>query len=208
MVSEAIKPKLRAALRAHEIGSDSPYRISFAGKGTSGGSFGFMQGDLAAGQSETTDAFRAAMAAAGVAAGQTESILARIAVPCATSPLSDAETELVDSALDGSKAIVDAMDETILRKVYRGLDQCMAAATAGGRTVTTEAQLYIALWINMTGPPTKLLEWLEGAESGAPPQVDGDAIRAYLRARKYYRENPRNFNHLNDCVTIGLAVRA
>ena len=52
MVDEALKPALRMALRLHEIGDASPYQLCFAGKGKSGASFGFMQGDLAAGQPE------------------------------------------------------------------------------------------------------------------------------------------------------------
>jgi hypothetical protein len=48
--SSALENALRSAVRFNEISDETPYRLSFAGKGTSGGSFGFMQGDLAAGQ--------------------------------------------------------------------------------------------------------------------------------------------------------------
>ena len=52
MVDETLKPELRLALRLHEIGDASPYALSFAGKGNSGASFGFMQGDMNGGQPE------------------------------------------------------------------------------------------------------------------------------------------------------------
>ena len=45
LLPESLKPAIRAALRHHEIGEHSPYRLAFAGKGQSGGSFGAMQGD-------------------------------------------------------------------------------------------------------------------------------------------------------------------
>ena len=66
MPDESLKPAIRAALRMHEIGARSPYEISFAGKGRSGGSFGFMQGDLSAGPAIVRETFRAVLGAAGL----------------------------------------------------------------------------------------------------------------------------------------------
>src|SRR3954447_13785340 len=67
MPQESVKPALRAGLRMHEIGSASPYKLFFAAKGKSGASFGFMQGDLAAGQPDVTKTFRRALQRAGMA---------------------------------------------------------------------------------------------------------------------------------------------
>ena len=65
MPQESVKPALRAGLRMHEIGSASPYKLFFAAKGKSGASFGFMQGDLAAGQPDVTKTFRRASPTGG-----------------------------------------------------------------------------------------------------------------------------------------------
>lgn len=60
-------PALTAALRMHEIGTNTPYRLYFAGKAKSGASFGFMQGDLAASQDIVTKTFVTILSLAGVA---------------------------------------------------------------------------------------------------------------------------------------------
>src|SRR3954470_19252005 len=152
MPDDAIKPALRTALRLHEIGDATPYKLFFAGKGKSGGSFGFMQGDLAAGQAEVRSAFRAVLAAAQVPAGKVADIEAPLCVHCIDNPLSPADTSLVNGALASTagRRLVDAMDETILGGVYAGLDKCRAAAKAGRCTIEPKALLYMAMWINMS----------------------------------------------------------
>lgn len=50
MPDSSMLPAFLAAFRVNEIGSKSPFEILFAAKGQSGGSFGAMQGDLAAGR--------------------------------------------------------------------------------------------------------------------------------------------------------------
>ena len=42
MPKEELKPGLRLALRLHEIGDATPYRLFFAGKGTSGRCMGLQ----------------------------------------------------------------------------------------------------------------------------------------------------------------------
>ena len=80
------------------------------------------------------------------------------------------------------------MDTTILANVYDALDACIARAAAAGTTIAPKALIYMALWINMTGPPTSLLVWLGGgmpalrrpvAPAGAV--VDGPAMEAISR---------------------------
>ena len=215
MPDDAIKPALRTALRLHEIGDDTPYKMFFAGKGKSGGSFGFMQGDLAAGQANVKTTFRAVMAAAGVAAAKTQAIEAALSVHCIDNPLGASDTKLVNNALasDTGRPRVDAMDEDILGDVYAGLDKCISTASAAGRTIETKALLYLAMWINMTGPPSTVLKWLDGkpvslakpiGKAGAV--VDAPAIEAYLRATSYYSENPGNFPHAMQCAAAGMAA--
>jgi hypothetical protein len=212
MPEDKLKPALRLALRLHEIGSASPYRLFFAGKGKSGASFGFMQGDLAAGQQEVKDAFTKALAAAGLAS-VIAGLLARLSVHLVTNPLSPTETSQVNDALAASSALIDAMDEKILAKVYAALDLCVAAAASAQRTILPAPLIYMALWINMTGPPTKLLTWLKGGNptlrtpvSSPDPVVDVEAIELYLKATDYYVENPGNFPHMVQCAAAGAAL--
>jgi hypothetical protein len=207
-----LKPAFRMALRLHEIGNQSPYQLFFAGKGNSGASFGFMQGDLAAGQAEVTRTFRAALKDAGFTAEEIKSLVARLSVHLIGNPLSAEETKRVNAALLAAAAEVDAMDETILQKVYGSVDVCIeiAASATPKRTIEPKALLYMALWINMSGPPTKLLDWLRGDDPNLvhpvpkPGKVvDVIAIETYLRATSYYTQNPGNFQHMVQSVAAG-----
>jgi hypothetical protein len=214
MVDAALEPALTEALRCHEIGGDPAmaYRLTFAGKGTSGGSFGFMQGDLAKGGPAVKDTFRQVLAAAGVAPAQIDALLALCAVPQPHDPLTDAQRTTIDAALAARKDLVDAMDRHLLETVLDDLDLCLDAAQAAGCTLTPKAQLYIAMWSNMTGRPDTLAAWLKGTDPhfGVPVPaagkiVDGAALEAYLSATRYYREHPRNLGHLKDCAAKGVA---
>jgi hypothetical protein len=211
MVDNAIKPAIRTALRFHEIGNDTPYRISFAGKGKSGGSFGFMQGDLAAGQPDVTSTFRDAMTRAGMSAQKINELLALLSKHQIKNPLSQADTDAVNQALQAARDLVDAMDNQILQSVYRDLDRCDARAAAHQRSIEPKGVVYMALWINMSGPPTKLLTWLDGDDPHlarpVPPAattVSGDDMEDYLAATNYYVENPQNLAHLHACAAKGM----
>jgi hypothetical protein len=211
VLPESLKPAIRAALRHHEIGPHSPYRIAFAGKGQSGGSFGAMQGDLAAGPPVVRATFEAALAIAGLAPAEIAHIVARLSVPVRRNPLDDADTALVNIALAEGHGLVDLMDETLLETVLADLEGCLAVAAAGGRRIAPEGLLFMALWINMTGKPTTLLRWLGGADIGrgipvAPDPVDAGAMEAYLRRQKFYAENPQNWAHMVRSVAAGLAL--
>ena len=211
MVSAAIKPAIRGALRLHEIGNDTPYKISFAAKGKSGASFGFMQGDLAAAQPFVTATFRNAMSAAGMTAADIDGLLAQLSKHQIKNPLSAAETSRVNRALLSAANLVDRMDEQILAHVYDDLDRCLDRATQAHRRVDTKAQIYMMLWINMSGPPTKLLVWLGGGDPELPREVaaareivTGEAMEDYLAATNYYVSNPQNLNHLHQCADAGM----
>ena len=213
MPDNALKPALRMALRLHEIGDSSPYRLSFAAKGVSGASFGFMQGDLAANQPGVQKTFHDALAAAGVSEAKIKSLTQQLSVHLISNPLTAADTKLVNDALLASKGLVDAMDEDILQGVYGSLDQCTQTATGAGRTIAPKALIYMALWINMSGPPTSLLKWLAGKNPGltkpipkAGAVVDGPAMETYLQATSYYSENPHNFPHILQCAAAGAAL--
>ena len=213
MPEETLKPAIRAALRVHEIGAQSPYKLLFAGKAKSGASFGAMQGDLAAGQPIVQKTFRAAMAAAGMPASVVASLLQRLSVHLLGSPLSPAERGQVDAALAASKGLVDAMDDAILATVYAELDTCLSRAFAASRQLAPEAQILATMWINMTGPPTKLLTWIGGGDPvlarpvpAAAALIDAAAIEAYLHATDYYIANPQNFPHLLESLAAGVKL--
>jgi hypothetical protein len=214
MLDDAIKTAMQTALRLHEIGDKSPYRLFFAGKGKSGGSFGFMQGDLAAGQPYVTKSFQAVLAAASVPAAKAELIVEALSVHLLKNPLSASDTKLVNDALASAKgrALVDTMDDQVLAGVYKGVNQCIAAASSFGRTIESKALIYMAMWINMSGPPTNLLKWLAGKSVSmatqlpkAPIVVSGAAMEGYLRATNYYAENPGNLPHAMQCAAAGMA---
>ncbi|MGN6570070.1 MAG: hypothetical protein ACTHLO_01490 [Pseudolabrys sp.] len=202
MPRDEYKPALRAALRFNEIGSASPYQISFAKKGNSGGSFGFMQGDLAAGQPIVHTTFRQAMQAAGMDAATIGNLEQRLSQKgIGPNVITDAERSAIDAALQASSALVDAMDESILQKVYGGLDTCIVSAGDVGRSIAPVAQLYIAMWINMTGPPDKILICLQGPGVGNP--VSETDIQTYLQVQKYFVENPKNWPHMVASAQVG-----
>lgn len=210
MPEERYRPALRQALQIHEIGDKSPYQLFFAAKGKSGASFGFMQGDLAAQQPIVQRTFHQCLSASGFTEDEINSLARRLSVHLVRNPLSRDETERVNAALKDHKDLVDAMDDTILIGVYGGLDKCLATAANAHRTVHPLAQLYIAMWINMSGPPSKMLRWLAGDDpqlgvrvDPPGPEVNVNAVHAYLKATSYYRENPRNFAHLEDSANAG-----
>jgi hypothetical protein len=220
MLQQKLRDAIKVALRAHEIGQASPYRLSFAGKGNSGASFGAMQGDTSA-QPGARETLRAVLSAASVAPFRITSIVTALAEPCITNPLGTADTQLVNDALDSEtgRALVDAMDAEILADIYDDLDDCFDAARQANRSIDDEALIYIALWVNMSGKPTSLKEWLAGS---APvfldhhqnrvdppgPTIDRAAIERYLAATQYYSANKKNLAHLEEAVDEGLPLLA
>jgi hypothetical protein len=207
-----LKQAMRTALRLNEIGDVSPYRLSFAGKGASGASFGFTQGDMAAGQPIVQTTFQRALRSSAVAEANIVDLARRLSVHLIANPLSPAETNLVNDALSaaGGRAAVDQMDESIFEGLFGEVDKCLAAAAQTGRTVAPKAQICMLLWINMTGPPTRLLDWLSGkpvtmARPVPSPGkiVDAAAIETYLRATDYFSENPNNLPHFLQSVAAG-----
>lgn len=207
-----VEEGVRTALKLHEIGDGTPYRLCFARKEKSGASFGFMQGDLAAGQPEVRQAFHSCLKGAGFDDDQVDMLMRRLGVHCPRSPLDPDEAQRIDEALKTGKDIVDKMDRSILAGVEAQVEKCIAAARDAGRTLMPEAVIAIALWVNMTGAPTQLLKWLRGEEThlahrlgGAPKIVAGAAMQDYLKATYYYSENPANLPHFLSCVAAGVA---
>jgi hypothetical protein len=211
MVDSTLLPAIRAAIRENELGSASPYCLSYARLGTSGASFGIFQGDT-----NVNPLARTTLADVLNAAGTDSTTVARIVGAVSHPlpegcPLTPADRALTDQALASSfgQAIVDQMDDQLMQTVLHGIDTCLAAS--GTRPIEAEVQLYLALWINMTGAPTSLAKWLGGetVEGLAPPDgasVGTDDIESYLEASAYFRENPRNFAHMQASVATGAAL--
>jgi hypothetical protein len=208
-----IRSAIKTALRLNEIGSASPYQLSFAGKGKSGASFGFMQGDMAAGPQIVRDTFAQALLTAEIAGATVTALARQLSVPLFHNPLSPADTREVNAALAtvAGRRLVDTMDDQLCAGVLQSVAACVDRAAAASRTVEPAAQIYMALWINMTGAPSKLRDWLSGqsvflSQELAPPGpiVDGAAMENYLRATIYFTENPGNLPHTLQSAAAGI----
>jgi hypothetical protein len=108
---------------------------------------------------------------------------------------------------------VDNMDEVIFTGLFEELQKCIATAGGSDRSITPKAQIYMVLWINMTGAPTVLLRWLSGetvrmAKTVPSPGkiVDAAAMEGYLRATDFFSENPGNMPHFLQSAAGGANV--
>jgi hypothetical protein len=211
MVDPSVLPAIRAALRENEIGDQSPYVLSYARLGKSGGSFGVFQGDACV-DAKARDGLRQALVSASVDAATVTRIVNAVSQPCPDgSPLSPGDQKTADDALNSSKgrAIVDAMDGRILQVILNELDSSIKAAQSVGRRLDPGSQLSIALWVNMAGAPTSLNDWLKGTTIGgvAPPAastVTRDDVNRYLKGTKYFTLHPKNLIHFEASVDKGL----
>jgi hypothetical protein len=215
MVGRSLLPAIRVALRENEIGDQSPYVLSYAELGTSGGSFGVFQGDVHA-DPVAREALTQVLTAANVGPGTIARIVDAVSQPCPNgSPLTPGDQQTADNALASpqGRIIVDAMDEKILQVILSELDSSIDAATSVNNQFDEGAQLCIALWVNMTGPPTTLNEWIKGQQIGdvAPPAaspITRDDVMRYLEATQYFTLHPKNLIHFQASVDKGLLVGA
>ena len=213
MIYDSYIPAIEETIRQNEIGDASPYVLSFAELGKSGASFGFMQGDTNV-SDLARSTLRSVLSAAGVGVGDISSILTALNAPLPNgNPLSNADTTTVNNALSAplGKALVDQMDKTLLKTVFQGLDACVAAVTARGLALAPIAYLYIAPWINMSGPPSLMIAWLQGAAVHGVPSPAGSTVtqqdmQAYLQSTAYFEGHPRNFIHYQECVRLGATL--
>ena len=211
MVDSTIFPALRTAIKQNELGTASPYCLSYARLGQSGASFGIFQGDTNV-NPLARSTLTTVLNAAGIADATVAGIMAAVSRPLPNgNPLSPADTGLANAALASTlgQPIVDQMDGQLMQTVLNGIDSCVAAS--GARPIDPEAQLYIALWVNMTGAPTTLARWLAGTTVGSLAPPDGVTVSAadlqnYLLASAYFRNNPRNFPHMQASVAAGVAL--
>ncbi|MDE2183569.1 MAG: hypothetical protein KGJ78_11165 [Alphaproteobacteria bacterium] len=213
MVDQALLPAIRETIRQNEIGGQSPYLLSFAKLGKSGASFGFMQGDTNVSALARTT-LQQVLAAAGTDPGAISRILEAVSRPLpGGNPLTSSDTDLVNAALnsEAGRPLVDAMDNTLFQVVLDGVDSCIRAGATRGVEISPIAHLYIAPWVNMSGPPTLLCTWLKGSQVfglpiPTPPWLTEANMQAYLQATAYFQAHPRNFVHLEECIAKGAAL--
>jgi hypothetical protein len=213
MVDTTLVPPIKRAIKENELGSASPYELSYAQLGASGASFGIFQGDT-----NVNDTARAtllkALAANNADVDAVTRILAAVGQPCPNgNPLSPGDSTVANDALscDTGCGLVDAMDDTLLAVVLGELDGCIAAAETRNQTIDPQALLFIALWVNMTGAPDTLKKWLSGTqEVGLVPPVGPVVtplnLQNYLQANVYFRLHPRNFVHMQDSVNAAIPL--
>jgi Uncharacterized protein conserved in bacteria (DUF2272) len=212
MVDASLLPAIRAALRENEIGDQSPYVLSYAELGSSGGSFGVFQGDACV-DPNARAALKQVLVAAKVDSATVTRIVNAVSQPCPNgSPLSPADQKTADNALNSPKgrAIVDAMDDKILQIILNELDTSIAAAQSVKRQLDPGSQISVALWVNMTGAPTSLNEWIQGETMGgvAPPAaatVTRNDLKRYLQGTKFFTLHPKNLIHFEASVDAGLS---
>jgi hypothetical protein len=207
MVDSALIPAIKEAVKQNEIGDASPFELSYAELDKSGASFGAMQGDTHVSELARST-LREVLQKAGVNTVRINRIMELVEQLCPNgNPLNPDDTKFANDALDtpAGRALIDQMDAKLLQAILRGVDAAVAAADKRNITIAPEAQLYIACWVNMTGPPDKLLNYLSGkSELGLTPpsgptfgEVD---IVTYLNATEFFQKHPKNRKHLHDSV--------
>ena len=104
------------------------------------------------------------------------------------------------------------MDEKTLQVILNELDTSIIAAQSASKRLDSGSQVSIALWVNMTGAPTALNEWIMGATIGgaAPPAaatVTRDDVKRYLKGTKFFTLHPKNLIHFEASVDKGLGAQ-
>ena len=137
MVDAVLVPAIKGAIKSNEIGNASPYVLSYAKLGTSGASFGDCQGDTNSNATARATLLKA-LQANDTETGAATRIMTAVSRPCPNgNPLSSGDTSTANGALscDGGRALVDAMDDTLMNVVIAGLDTCITAANTVGQTI-------------------------------------------------------------------------
>jgi hypothetical protein len=213
MVDQTLLPAIRMTISLNENENAAPYQLSFAELGKSGASFGIMQGDT-----NTSSLARTTLSQVLKAANLDNTTIDRIMTALSRplpngNPLTPDDLAAVNQALasDTGRPLVDAMDDQLLAGVLSGLDTCTAAAATRNLDIVPIAHLYIAPWINMTGPPSLLVTWLKGGNAlglspPAPPQLTEQDMQAYLQATSFFQSHPKNYQRLLKCIQKGAAL--
>ena len=210
-MTPAIIDAMRAAVRSNELGAADPHQLSFAGAGTSGASVGVFQADLA-----HNAAARAALwpLLSRANLSSVQRVLSLLSEPCARNPLSAADTLVINGCLHSpaGRDVVDRLDDGIFTTVQQHVISAEGAAAMGGHQLTPGAYCAIACWVNMTGAPTTLSNWLAGR--GLPLETDvpsptstlitEEDVYVYLAGTKFFKANPQHLLNLKKSVASAL----
>ena len=213
MVDQAMLPAIKEAIKQNEIGNTSPYILSYARFGASGASFGIFQGDTNVNQNARATLSNV-LETSGADADTVARIVAAVSQPLPNgNPLSPEDTATANDALSSTagQALVDAMDAKLLDIVLNELDSSIAAAATRDLTIDPQAQLYVTLWVNMSGAPATLNKWLSGTpelgvDSPNGPVVSVADIQNYLLATNYFKLHPHNFEHMRASVDAAVPL--
>lgn len=208
-----LEQSMIAAVEAAETdGSDRQvYALSFAAQGQSGASVGRMQTDLAQrGNEAQREQVAALIRAHGQAFGIGDEARTQIAGSLSDrrpSPLLGEYDAQLHALLagDAGRAVIDRIDRErrgeLVRQVETVLQHAARNPHGPGQfdPVNPDPAVLAATarWINQSGPPTKLLAWIEGRTvtldrgreleppARAPELAD---LHGYLRATAFYRQ--------------------
>lgn len=218
MIDQAspLATKIRAALRANELGAADPYALSYAGLGQSGPSYGVFQNDVMASTAARTTLWHILMTT-GTPSPRAAAIVDGLRRTCTVCPLGVADEATVYAAMASApgRSMIDALDGTTLTIVLGYVSQAMAAASGAGKTLDDGAACAVALWVNMTGAPATLDLWLGGKavtidgvelEPPAGPVVSQADIEGYLGHTQFFQQHARNLAHLRASIATGLAA--
>lgn len=211
-----IAAKIRAALRANELGPADPYALSYAGIGESGPSYGVFQNDVYASSAARATLWNILMTT-GTPSKPASVLVDALRVPCRVCPLGVADEATVLAALASApgRALVDALDGVTLAMVLGYVGRALDSAAGAGKTLDDGAACAVALWVNMTGAPATLDRWLggeavtiDGVDLAPPagPVVSQADIEGYLAHTQFFEQHARNLAHLQASIVTGLAA--
>lgn len=210
---------IQHALGWHEVGNQPAvaYRLSFARIGVSGGSYGYLQNDAHSNPAalHTLDLI---LQGALVPVAQRGRILGELRNPAPSNPLSATDLAAVNAAINSTqgRALVDEMDAKTLAGLLAEVDRCIAAVSEQSAVIARAALIGMALWINQSGEPTRLLQWLGGAHVTiqgriVPPVKRGDVIDeaawlSYFGAIPFVVEHPNQLPRMVEAINVGLSA--
>jgi hypothetical protein len=204
------------ALGWHETNNDPAviYRLSYAGEGASGASFGRYQNDCHA-NPHALVCLTAVLARSFLQPAEQSRVLAAVHGHLIGAPLSVDDRAAVDAALSSyaGQALVDALDEQTIAGSLALLQRCVSAAASNGSSLSFEAMAGALIWCNASGVPTELLHYLSGGVailgSEMVPRlahgaiVDEAAFLVYFRMIPFVRQHPNELIRMVEAITEG-----
>ncbi len=210
--SSGLSMAIAECLRQFNGRTTMPYCLSFGGDWRTGACFGVFQADCAT-RRTAHDCLIDIMHACHLPRGQIARIGDILRHATNRNPLGPGDTATLAAALASpiGRARIDRHDAHTLETINRHVAQVLAQAERANRHLTVEAILYTALWIHVTGSPTRIGRWIAGYPidcidgTGIPPippsgDITGSMLCLYLQATCFVRENPTNLDRFHQSV--------